>query len=771
MLGGRYRLVAPIGLGASAQVFLADDVRLRRRVAVKMLHDALAGDAEFLRRFRAEARAAAALSHPNVMAVYDWGDEDTAFIVTEYLSGGSVRAMLDKGDLLAPSQALMVGLEAARALDYAHRRGFVHRDIKPANLLFGEDQRLRIADFGLARALAEAAWTEPQGAILGTARYASPEQAKGEKLSGRADVYSLALVLVEAVTGEVPFAADTTLGTLMARVDRDLVVPEELGPLRDVLTRAGRHDPEERIDARALATGLLRAAKALPKPATLPLAGALLTSGEPAADIDPTVHAPVETVLPEPEVDLRADDLDLDPPDWVNQAEPVVAFVAGAAAAAAAAGVGVGSGRAEGTVASGIDPEPEEERIVVGEEPVDADADGSLDDDPDFSPDEITGETVPVIIPVHDDPAWADRSAPEPDPVDRVVDPDATIVIGAPEVAAATTTATVVPGPDRGAPPYGVAGDDPDEPDSEGRRRRRWPWAVLVLLLLVGAGGAAFAAANYEKPKEEPVRIVDLPVPGLIGAQQADAEQVLSAAGWPVDVKTIRRNDTTAGEVLEVTPAAGVRLPKGRTVVLTVSEGQEILDVPQGLVGVPIDEVTAAFDEAGFEASVEATAYDEKIAKGSLIQYVDGTPAELERGSTVGLVASDGPRPRTVPGGLAGRSEDEASSLITDEGLKVAVNRQYNDDVKEGTVVSQSPAGGSTVPRGDTVTIEVSRGPETVKVPAVSSAKTPAEAAAILRAAGLVPGSVSGSADGTPTTKPKAGTEVKKGSTVAIILQ
>ncbi|MCU1498360.1 MAG: hypothetical protein JWM47_2313, partial [Acidimicrobiales bacterium] len=322
VLGGRYRLVAPIGMGASAQVYLADDVRLRRRVALKMLHDALAGDAEFLRRFRAEARAAAALSHPNVMAVYDWGDDGIAFIVTEYLGGGSLRDLLDQGELLSPSQALTIGLEATRALDYAHRRGFVHRDIKPANLLFGEEQRLRIADFGLARALAEAAWTEPQGALLGTARYASPEQAKGEKLSGKADVYSLALVLVEAVTGKVPFAADTTLGTLMARVDRQLEVSDELGPLQDVLRRAGHPDPERRIDARGLATGLLRAAKELPKPALLPLAGALSRSGELVADPDPTIHSPAPSVIaPAAKPDLTAEDLDLAPPAWVNQSE------------------------------------------------------------------------------------------------------------------------------------------------------------------------------------------------------------------------------------------------------------------------------------------------------------------------------------------------------------------------------------------------------------------------------------------------------------------
>ena len=181
VLSGRYRLIAPVGTGASAQVFLADDVRLRRRVAVKVLHAALADDDAFLRRFRAEAQAAAALNHPNIVAVYDWGDDDGApYIVTEYLGGGSLRAVLDQGVRLSQSQVLLVGLEATRALDYAHRRGFVHRDVKPANLLFGDDGRLRVADFGLARALAEAAWTEPQGAVLGTARYASPEQAQGQ---------------------------------------------------------------------------------------------------------------------------------------------------------------------------------------------------------------------------------------------------------------------------------------------------------------------------------------------------------------------------------------------------------------------------------------------------------------------------------------------------------------------------------------------------------------------------------------------------------------
>ncbi len=290
VLAGRYRLMAPIGVGASARVYLADDVQLRRRVAVKVLHPALAADPTFLRRFQAEAQAAAALNHPHVVAVYDWGRDAAAgqdvgsldavpFLVTEYLDGGSLRGMLDSGDgsrasrLLSLSQTLVVGLQVCRGLHYAHTRGFVHRDIKPANLLFGEDRRLRIADFGLARALAEASWTEPEGVVLGTARYVSPEQAAGSPCDTRSDLYSLALVLVECVTGTVPNTADTAVATLALRAGRSIEADTDtFGPLTPLIEAAGRADPAERADAAQFGAGLMAAAEVLPAPTLLPLA-------------------------------------------------------------------------------------------------------------------------------------------------------------------------------------------------------------------------------------------------------------------------------------------------------------------------------------------------------------------------------------------------------------------------------------------------------------------------------------------------------------------
>jgi serine/threonine-protein kinase len=291
MLAGRYLLHGAIGTGASGRVYVADDTRLRRRVAVKVLHAALAEDAAFLRRFRAEAQLAASLHHPHIVTVHDWGEDDVPFMVLELLEGGSLRAMLDAGTRLSVAQAARVGRDVASALEYAHARGVLHRDIKPANLLFDEHGIVRVADFGLARALAEASWTEPAGAVFGTARYASPEQAQGSQLDGRSDLYSLALVLVEGVTGAVPFTADTTLGLLTARTQTPLTAPDAMGGLAPVIDRAGAIAPAERYpDAGTMRAALSDAADSLPPPAPIPVAG--MVDG---ADPHPTRAVPVKT--------------------------------------------------------------------------------------------------------------------------------------------------------------------------------------------------------------------------------------------------------------------------------------------------------------------------------------------------------------------------------------------------------------------------------------------------------------------------------------------
>ena len=297
VLGGRYRLEAVLGIGASAIVYRAEDATLERQVAIKILQPALAQDEAFLKRFRAEARAVAALNHPAILQVYDWGEEDgVPYLVTELLPGGTLKEIFDAGVLMTPEQAVSIGGQAAAGLAYAHARGLIHRDVKPANLLFDAEGRLRITDFGVARALAEASWTEPAGSMIGTVRYASPEQAEGEPVDGKADVYSLALVLCEAVTGVVPFVEDSLVSTLRARVGKTLPQDDRLGPLDPILVQAAFPDKEARLDAEAFELRLASVARVLPDPEPLPrvVDGAIV--------IDPTWTATAEAFRP-PSVD------------------------------------------------------------------------------------------------------------------------------------------------------------------------------------------------------------------------------------------------------------------------------------------------------------------------------------------------------------------------------------------------------------------------------------------------------------------------------------
>ena len=230
---------------------------MQRAVTVKLVRPEWAESEEFRGRFATAMRKMSTLSNQHIATVYDWGEEEvgkrtTVYAVVEHLSGGSLRDLFDRGRYLDPSQALVVGLEACRGLDYAHREGLVHTELTPAKLVFGDDRRLRIVDFGLAQLLGAEDWSEPATVATHVARYSSPEQALAKPLDGKTDVYSLALILVEAVTGKVPFAERSTVATLSARVGRLMPASADLGQLAAVLEKAGRPDPADRSTAAEL---------------------------------------------------------------------------------------------------------------------------------------------------------------------------------------------------------------------------------------------------------------------------------------------------------------------------------------------------------------------------------------------------------------------------------------------------------------------------------------------------------------------------------------
>ncbi len=608
VLAGRYRLLGSIGAGAGGRVYAADDVRLRRRVAVKVLHAGLSDDMGFLRRFRTEAQLAASLHHPNVMAVYDWGeDEGIPFMVLELLEGGSLRGMLDAGIRLTPSQAAHVGRQVAAALEYSHGRGLVHRDIKPANLLFDEHGIVRVADFGLARALAEASWTEPAGTVLGTARYASPEQGTAGRLDGRADLYALSLVLVEAVTGNVPLVADTPLGTLSIRTQEAISAPAQLGALGPVIERAGQVNPDDRYpDAPTMAAALDDAVRVLPPPGPLTLVGL----GETVPDPHPTqvVRHQREAVFDQDEstarkpvaVPTRAAASDAGPP------RTIAPFILGAVLILAIAGAVFALTRPQsgatvtvpnlrGMTEQAAQNEANRSKLLVSfshrtaDDPVGM----VMGQHPEAGFFLGRGGTVNLVI----------SKGPKPVALPAVVGQPAA------QAQAALAQALFVPviehQYDETVPKDAVISTNPvgkAPPDTK-------------VTLVVSDGPA-------------PVT-----VPSVAHRSYADAAAAITAARL-VPQRVDQFSDTVpAGDVIRTDPAGGAKAPRDSNVSVVVSKGTDVVLIP-GVTGKTIDVATAELQASGLTAAVQGAYSPGKPVRAQ--SPAQGLP--IRRGAVVTLI-------------------------------------------------------------------------------------------------------------------------------------
>ena len=229
LFGGRYKLGEMIGTGGMADVYVAEDTRLARQVAVKVLRSDLARDPSFVARFRKEAFAAAGLNHPGIVAVYDSGEEPAPYIVMELVSGHTLRDLIHKGERVPLKRALEIGEGILAALEYSHERGIVHRDIKPANIMITNHGDVKVMDFGIARALADLGATlTSTWNIVGTAQYLSPEQALGEVADLRSDIYSTGCLLYEVLTGKPPFTGDTPVSIAYQHVSGVLIPPSKI---------------------------------------------------------------------------------------------------------------------------------------------------------------------------------------------------------------------------------------------------------------------------------------------------------------------------------------------------------------------------------------------------------------------------------------------------------------------------------------------------------------------------------------------------------------
>ncbi len=276
LLGGRYELDGVVGRGGMAEVYRARDIRLDRVVAVKTLREDLARDQTFQARFRREAQSAAALNHPSIVAVYDTGEDNATpahipYIVMEYVDGRTLRDLLRDDRRLLPERALEITDGVLRALDYSHRNGIIHRDIKPGNVMLMRSGDVKVMDFGIARAISDTQQTMTQTAqVIGTAQYLSPEQARGERVDARSDLYSTGCLLYELLTGRPPFLGDSPVAIAYQHVRENPVPPSRIDPeipawADSIVLRAMAKDPAQRYQsANDMRTDIQRALSGVP---------------------------------------------------------------------------------------------------------------------------------------------------------------------------------------------------------------------------------------------------------------------------------------------------------------------------------------------------------------------------------------------------------------------------------------------------------------------------------------------------------------------------
>jgi serine/threonine-protein kinase len=597
VVDGRFEIESEQSRSSLSTLFVALDQRSDASVILRLFsaEATIEHGAEILE----QAAIAFEMSHPNVLRLTSFGRAtirgvERAYVVHERLTGGSLQDMIDRSRLLTPSQALVVGLEVCRALDYAHKRGMLHHDLRPSSIVFGEDRKARVADIGVASVIAEKAWTDVTTVSQERARYCAPEQAQGEPFDEKADVYALALILVEAVTGTVPFLTDSVVGTMSARVDKLFPVSADLGGLAAVLDKAGRSDPLERSSAAEMGRALVQAGPTLPRPTQIPIVSSAIFGAqgeedrtgdltkprefnELSDDSQSFVASTTDTMTIRDDADaVVAAGVDIEDKPligrWIVAAVAVLALITGGYFLFSALQkdsyaipdlIGVDQGEATNLVT-----EFKWEIVVVEEANEELPVGAVIRTDPETGKKLETGKALTFVV----------STGPPPVPLPELNGLDA-----------ATALATLTDG----GLVLGVETPEYSEDVPAGVITR---WTISSQPTLVAGQEVIKGTAVDTFVSQGPAPRV---VPDLTGMSIESATTALTDLQLTINRGDDQFSIVAAGGVATQSPAAGESLARGTAVTVAISKGPDLVAVPQ-LLSLKFDKVGPALEAAGF---------------------------------------------------------------------------------------------------------------------------------------------------------------------------
>ena len=649
-LAGRYEVRSLIGRGGMAEVHLGFDTRLSRVVAIKMLRRDLAQDSIFQARFRREAQSAASLNHPNIVAVYDTGEEiiedatgrsiAVPYIVMEYVEGHTVKDLISDGTAVPINEAIEIVSGVLSALQYSHANHLVHRDIKPGNIMLTSDGKVKVMDFGIARALTDSQATMTQtNAVVGTAQYLSPEQARGETVDARSDLYSTGVVLFELLTGRPPFKGDSAVAVAYQHVEQIPPTPSSiLSDIPDSLDRVvlkslAKNREDRYPSATAMLADLQRVAQGLDVGAppadswateVLPAAG--LASARTAATTQMTAvpsHAPAaamaatSTSLPAVATEESANE--------TSKARKRRTAIIATVLLIALLLIG---GSVWALTRGAAEPESVAVPNVVGL--TQAEAKAQIEQAGftwELNPDKVTSDTV------------AEGSVASTDPA-----------AGTQAEKGATVRVTISSGPDSVTLPDNLVGMSPD------------------------------------------------------GARKA-----IEALGlkWELDASKVASDTVPEGKIAQTNPSPGSKVKAGQTIRAYLSSGSDQVDVPD-LSGMTQDQARSTLKGVGLELG-NVTSVDSEKEKDRIVEQDPATGTKVKKGTTVGVSISSGKPAQVEIPTVVGMGRDDAEAQLKALGLTVTVEEVAGNQ-PAGQVLSVEPGEGSKVEKNSTVKLKVSKG-------------------------------------------------------------